>query len=290
MAGCGEAADRRAQQLLCPRRLWGGPLFLSGAGATGRGCLCPAVLGTRTQNQGLGRSQPPRDCGADHSSPVPLSWERGPLCPVQDFWLSRGWGPPWPHLGFLGVQTALAPSRFLRGHGPPRPHLGFSGARTALAPSGSLGGAERSGPIWLSRGRGPPWPRLAPSRFLRGANRSGPSGFLGSRVCLHHHIPPLVSRLQRTHTTARQVCSGAQVAASTSGPDPATSVKTLLLTRWYPGAEATSGTRLRLPTGAKPMGRPCFLPDAPGGRGSRNQPSCPEPPCHSHSRRQPPCH
>ena len=78
------------------------PLFLSGAGATGRGCLCPAVLGTRTQNQGLGRSQPPRDCGADHSSPVPLSWERGPLCPVQDFWLSRGWGPPWPHLGFSG--------------------------------------------------------------------------------------------------------------------------------------------------------------------------------------------
>ena len=101
-----------------PFRCWG----------HGEGGPCPAVLGTRTQNQGLGRSQPTMDCGADHSSPVPL-WERGPLCPVQDFELSWGWGPPRPHLGFLGAETDLAPSRF-------------------------LGGADRPGSAWLSRGCG----------------------------------------------------------------------------------------------------------------------------------------
>ena len=112
---------------------------------------CRAVLGTRTENQGLGRSPPPQG---------------------------------------LGVRITPALSR-------------------------SPGGADCSGPTRRSWALGlPPPPHL---------------WFLKSKP--------------RTHRIAHQVCSGVQVTALSSGPGPATSVKTLMLTGWYPGVEAPNGGR-----------------------------------------------
>ena len=187
------------------------------------------------------------------------------LRPLRAIRLSRGCGRSGPsgslggvaapgHQALSGVRAAPAPPRF------PRPHLG-------------LPGCGCSGPARLS------W----------GCGRSGLSIFLGSQVSLCH-IPPLVSCAQTKDTRLH----------GKSAQEPRRPPRPRALTLHFredpaadqvvPWGRGRLGKRLRLPTGAKPMGRPCFLPDAPGGRGSRNQPSCPEPPCHSHSRRQPPCH
>lgn len=185
---------------------------------------------------------------------------------------------------FLGVGTNPAPPRFPRGGGrsgparlswgcrPLRPRLGFPGVRP-LRPRPALSGVRPLRPVLVSPGCG----------------CSGLSIFLGSQVSLRH-IPTLVSRVHTKDTRLhgksaqeprRPPCP--QALTLHFREDPAAD-------HVVPWGRGRLGKRLRLPTGAKPMGRPCFLPDAPGGRGSRNQPSCPEPPCHSHSRRQTPCH
>ena len=133
--------------------------FLGGADRPGPAWLSRGCGALRPARPHLGVSG-----GADHPGPV---------------WLSRGRGPLRPRLGVSGAQTALAPPGSLGGverSGPAWPHLALSGVWSAPArpapprclrglswvrsaparpaPSRFLGGADRPGPAWLSRGCG----------------------------------------------------------------------------------------------------------------------------------------